>query len=161
MRHFLFLVAFLLIPSMCFANKYEDAPEQYICIDTGQIYETYLDENSVTSLQYAPPYYVIQCNNITFNYMNNITSKMVVKYFYDYENKAIQVQMPEAYAYDEDGTLSDETIIDEPPIAVDPSSHAFSEAIMLFKQIYGAKYANTFQETTSSEDEKTLQGQNL
>jgi hypothetical protein len=91
-----------------------------------------------------PPYYTIQCDNIEFDQADGITAKTTVIYYYDFNTKSIQLQIPQNIAHTEDDSISYNSIRDEPPVHVDPSSLSFKESIMLFKQLYGEKYANTF-----------------
>jgi hypothetical protein len=134
----------VILSSICFANQYDDSPDQYTKIDSGATFNTYLDKASIKSVKYAPPYYTIQCNNIEFDQTDGITAKTTVIYSYDFNTKNIQIQVPKNIAQSEDGSISYNSVRDEPPINVDPSSLSFKESIMLFKQLYGEKVANTF-----------------
>ena len=133
-----------ILSSLCFANQYDDSPDKYIKIDSGATFNTYLDKASIKSIKYAPPYYTIQCNNIEFDQTDGITAKTTIIYNYDFNTKNIQIQIPKNIAQSEDGSLSYNSVRDEPPIDVDPASLSFKESIMLFKQLYGEKAANTF-----------------
>ncbi|WP_143063206.1 hypothetical protein [Propionispira arboris] len=114
---------------------------------------TYLDKASIKSVKYAPPYYTIQCNNIEFDQTDGITAKTTVIYNYDFNTKNIQIQVPKNIAQSEDGSLSYSSLRDEPPIDVAPDSFSFKESIMLFKQLYGEKAANTFLNASKNKSE--------
>jgi hypothetical protein len=134
----------VILSSLCFANQYDDNPDKYIKIDSGGTFNTYLNKASIKSVKYAPPYYTIQCDNIEFDQTDGITAKTTVIYYYDFNTKNIQLQIPQNIAHTEDGSISYNSVRDEPPIDVNPTSLSFKEAIMLFKQLYGDKPANTF-----------------
>jgi hypothetical protein len=140
----LVMLFMIILSNLCFANQYDDNPGEYIKINSGITSTIYLDKASIKSVKYAPPYYTIQCDNIGFDQADNITAKTTVIYYYDFDTKSIQLQIPKSIAYAEDGSISYKALRDAPPVDIEPTSLSFKEAIMLFKQLYGEKYAHTF-----------------
>jgi len=149
-----------ILSTLCFANQYDDNPDKYIKIDSEITTNIYLDKTSIQSVKYAPPYYIIQCDNIGFDQADKITAKSTVIYYYNFNTKSIQLQIPKSIAYTEDGSISYNYLRDAPPVDIEPNSLSFKESIILFKQLYGEKYANTFLRTKPASNSNMINNSN-
>jgi len=156
----LVLLFIVILSNLCFANQYDDNPDEYIKIDSGITINIYLDKASIQSVKYAPPYYIIQCDNIGFDQSDNITAKSTVIYYYNFNTKSIQLQIPKSFAYAEDGRISYNYSRTAPPVDSEPNSLSFKESIMLFEQLYGEKDANTFIRTKPTSKSNIINNSN-
>lgn len=106
MRKIFFILCILFsFPSICLANYFDDNSERYFCYQNDERFKSYLDKKSITSIRYDPPYYSIDANIITFDYMNGIGALSRERYFYNYDTKEIRVKTQNLYLCYENGSV--------------------------------------------------------
>lgn len=102
----LFVIAIaVFIPSICFANYFDQYPKRYIDYDSSQQYKSYLDIESVAVRRYDPPYYTIDITTYTFDYINQFGMVKKNRYFYDYKRQTISWQILNVGLCDEQGNI--------------------------------------------------------
>lgn len=89
LRLLLLPIILILIPITSHAvslNDIHNNPNQYILVYSDEKIEEYVDTNSIKSIRYAPPYYVINANALIVSYQHNIIMQTDETFFYNYDN---------------------------------------------------------------------------
>ena len=86
---FIILCVVISFPTICFANYFDDNSKRYVCYQNDERFKSYLDLNSVTAVRYDPPYYSIDADIITFDYIGQIGCLYHNRFFYNYNTKEI------------------------------------------------------------------------
>lgn len=102
----IFLFIILLIPSLCFANYFDQYPKKYVVYDKTEQYKSYLDMDSVAVRRYDPPYYTIDVMTYSFDYVRQFGMAKQNRYFYNYETQTISWQVLNMGTCDEYGNVN-------------------------------------------------------
>lgn len=89
LRLLLLPIILILIPITSNAislNDIHNSPNQYTLVYSDEKIEEYVDANSIESIRYAPPYYVINANTLIVSYQHNIIMQTNETFFYNYDN---------------------------------------------------------------------------
>lgn len=62
----------------------------YVQISANMESAAFVDNDSISVIRYAPPYYVIQCNERIHNFTTGQWAQITSQYLYDYDNQAIK-----------------------------------------------------------------------
>lgn len=93
----------ILFTNTCWANYYDDHPERYICCQKDERYKGYIDINSVIVRRYDPPFYTIDADLYTMDYLYQSGIIFQCRFFYNYEKQNIHVQVINSGFCDEKG----------------------------------------------------------
>lgn len=93
------------IPTICFANYFDNNPKRYFNYYNSEQYSAYADVDSVNVVRYNPPYYVIDITEYTIDYVNQATIASLLRFYYNYDKQTMRfILIKAAPASSEDGT---------------------------------------------------------
>lgn len=84
------------------AMFFDDNP-RYIQVGHDDTTESYIDMNSIQSIRYDPPYYIIRAIVITYDYADNTAIGYDNKFFYNFKNQTVKAQTTATYRYTHQG----------------------------------------------------------
>lgn len=84
------------------AMFFDDSP-RYIQVGRSDITSSYLDVNSIQSVRYDPPYYIIRATIVTYDYSRNTTTGLENNFFYNFNAQTVKAQLISSCAYDDAG----------------------------------------------------------
>lgn len=93
------------IPTICFANYFDNNPKRYFNYYNSEQYSAYADLDSVSVVRYNPPYYVIDITEYAIDYVNQVTMAVLLRFYYNYDKQTMRFTLIKAApASAEDGT---------------------------------------------------------
>lgn len=85
-------------------SELQDNPEKYLFVNSNQIESTYIDRDSIKEIRAEEPYFVINAECYTADYINDGIMKSSVTYLYDSKNPdKIYMHMTGGEMFDFDG----------------------------------------------------------
>ena len=81
------------------AMFFDDNP-RYIQVGHDDTTESYVDMNSIQSIRYDPPYYIIKATVVTYDYTTNVASGYENKFFYNFKAQTVKAQTLSTLLYD-------------------------------------------------------------
>lgn len=97
------------------AMFFDDNP-QYIQVGHDDLTESYIDMNSIQSIRYDPPYYIIRATVLTYDYTNNKATGYENNFFYNFKGQTVKAQTLSNILYDEKGLPVSQLIIADPEV---------------------------------------------
>lgn len=148
MKKFLTAAAIALL---CYAPvvdaAFYDDTSRYENVGKNMDYTTYLDNQLVESLRYDPPYYILKGRCVYIDYTKNgKIFRITFKIFYDMSQEKAKIQNISLEELSEDGTVLDETYIEEisKPSSISEGTNAFWVADYLFYKYYQENFFKDF-----------------
>ena len=131
--------------TMVSAMFFDDNP-RYIQVGHDEMTESYIDMNSINSIRYDPPYYVIQATVLTYDYSTNTATGYQNNFFYNFNAQTVRTQTLSTTTYDTmKGTPSAQTINPDPEVATtDRYSVNGKAADNAFFNCYNMTFYHTF-----------------
>ena len=127
------------------AMFFDDNP-RYIQVGHDEMTESYIDMNSINSIRYDPPSYVIQATVLTYDYSTNTATGYQNNFFYNFNAQTVRTQTLSTMTYDTlKGTPSAQTINPDPEVATtDRYSVNGKAADNAFFNCYNMTFYHTF-----------------
>lgn len=84
------------------AMFFEDNP-RYLQVGHTDITSSFIDTNSIQSIRYDPPFYIIRATVLTYDYSRNETIGFENNFYYNFTEQTVKAQLVSSYAYDDKG----------------------------------------------------------
>lgn len=105
-KKILLVFVFLFSMNLCvsFASFYENN-ENYQYIGTNETVKCYVYVPSIKIIRNEDPYYILQCDVITINYVQGLTWNQQTKFIYNRSNHTMQARTDKGGLCDNDGSI--------------------------------------------------------
>lgn len=134
------------IPSICFANYFDDNPKQYVHFPSSAVADWYLDVYSMHSVSYDPPLYCIEINTYTVYHNKPAIIETVNSYYYNYQAQTIKNTISTIYSCDSDGNRLEELKeANVPNVIVAPYTIGYIMANVAFYREYKMWFSKEWQ----------------
>jgi len=91
------LVTFLAIGSMLVSAMFFDDNPRYIQVGHSDTTISYMDMNSIQSIRYDPPFYMIRATVITYDYTRNTATGFENNFFYNFNAQTVKAQLAKPF----------------------------------------------------------------
>lgn len=136
-----FLCLFTLLVS---ANNFLDNNPRFVQVGHDDTTESYLDMNTIQSVRYDPPYYIIRATVVTYDYANNTLQGYDNNFFYNFKSQSVKTQTLGDVGYDLQGNILSTLALSNPEVkTTDRLSANGNAANRAFRACYNM---NFFQE---------------
>ncbi len=132
------------------AMFFDDNP-RYIQVGHNETTESYLDTSSISSIRYDPPYYIIRCTGVTYDFSRNLAIGYENNFFYNFTAQTVKTQTLSTTMYDGKGNPSSQSINPAPEVAdTDRYSVNGKAADKAFFNCYSMTFYHSFDSKKSS-----------
>ncbi|MGE1061409.1 hypothetical protein NXG27_02040 [Megasphaera paucivorans] len=146
------LVTFLAIGSMLVSAMFFDDNPRYIQVGHSDTTISYMDMNSIQSIRYDPPFYMIRATVITYDYTRNTATGFENNFFYNFNAQTVKAQLIGAYSYDTIGkAVSRQQFDGQDPNLCDQYSVNGIAANKAFFNCYNMTFYHNFNKTQKKE----------
>ena len=83
---------------MASATFLDDNP-RFVQVGHNDTTESYIDMNTIQSVRYDPPYYIIRATVVTYDYANNTVQGYDNNFFYNFKAQTVKTQTPVSYTH--------------------------------------------------------------
>jgi hypothetical protein len=129
------------------AMFFDDNP-RYIQVGHDDTTESYVDMDSIQSIRYDPPYYIIRGTVITYDYTTNIATGFENNFFYNFKAQTVKAQTLSDFLYDDKGKPSSQVVLSNPEVNLcDRYSVNGKAADNAFFACYRMTFYHTFTKT--------------
>lgn len=130
--------------TMVSAIFFDDDP-RYIQVGHNDTTESFIDMNSIQSIRYDPPYYMIRATVITYDYATNTATGYENNFFYNFKSQTVKAQTLSNLQYDEKGVPLTQTVFPNPEVSLcDRYSVNGKAADNAFFNCYSMTFYHTF-----------------
>ena len=78
--------------------------------------ESYIDMNTIQSVRYDPPYYIIRATVVTYDYANNTVQGYDNNFFYNFKAQTVKTQTLGDVSYDLQGNVLSTSALPNPEV---------------------------------------------
>ena len=150
----LFFVFFIISHSFSLAMFFDDNP-RYIQVGHDDTTESYVDMNSIQSIRYDPPYYIIKATVVTYDYTTNVASGYENKFFYNFKAQTVKTQTLSTLLYNDKGIPTRQIMLPNPAVnACDRYSVNGKAADNAFFTCYSMTFYHTFTKQSPSSTQR-------
>ena len=116
-KKYLAVLAVVFMTGTAFASPmfFDDNP-RYIQVGRDDTTESYVDMQSIQSIRYDPPFYIIQATVITHDFTNNTTTGYENKFFYNFKAQTVKAQTIATMPYDANGLPAQAFMLPNPSV---------------------------------------------
>lgn len=149
------LAVFLMAGTALAAAMFFDDNPRYIQVGHDDTTESYVDMNSIQSIRYDPPYYIIKATVVTYDYTTNVASGYENKFFYNFKAQTVKAQTLSTLLYDDKGLPTKQIILPDPAVnACDRYSVNGKAADNAFFTCYSMTFYHTFTKQSPSSTQR-------
>lgn len=150
----LFVVCLSLLVMGCtsvMAMFFDDNP-RYIQVGRSDLTTSYLDVNSIQSVRYDPPFYMIRATIVTYDYSIGMTTGLENNFFYNFKGQTVKAQLVSVYTYDDAGNPMSQQIYSGQEVnACDRNSVNGTAANKAFFNCYNMTFYQNFSKLATNQ----------
>ena len=88
-------VTFACVFSFMASATFLDDNPRFVQVGHDDTTESYIDMNTIQSVRYDPPYYIIRATVVTYDYANNTVQGYDNNFFYNFKAQTVSLPNPE------------------------------------------------------------------
>lgn len=135
---------FFLLTLFASANNFLNNNPRFVQVGHDDTTESYIDMNTIQSVRYDPPYYIIRATVVTYDYANNTLQGYDNNFFYNFKSQSVKTQTLGDVGYDPAGNILSTLALANPEVkTTDRLSANGNAANRAFRACYNM---NFFQE---------------
>lgn len=100
---------------MASATFLDDNP-RFVQVGHNDTTESYIDMNTIQSVRYDPPYYIIRATVVTYDYANNTVQGYDNNFFYNFKAQTVKTQTLGDVSYDLQGNVLSTSALPNPEV---------------------------------------------
>ncbi|MCH4188103.1 MAG: hypothetical protein LKF74_07150 [Megasphaera sp.] len=141
----LLFMTFIILGCAAVSAMFFDDNPRYIQIGHDDTTESYIDMDSIQSIRYDPPYYIIRGTVITFDFTTNAATGFENNFFYNFKAQTVKAQTISNFLYDDKGKPVSQIVIANPEVNLcDRYSVNGKAADNAFFNCYNMTFYHTF-----------------
>lgn len=98
-------VTFACVFSFMASATFLDDNPRFVQVGHDDTTESYIDMNTIQSVRYDPPYYIIRATVVTYDYANNTVQGYDNNFFYNFKAQTVKTQTLGDVGYDLQGNV--------------------------------------------------------